>query len=338
MENQPNLKKSDSNSLNSTSITEKPLSAAEAKKVEEEKKKGFMAKWGGAILLTSVVVLFVALAVSNINFGAWLALTALWFNDNLGWFGIYIGVFVISTFGNFTVIFPVPYTVSLVVISIIVPGVNPAILAIFAALGAGIGETSAYFIGRGLTEVFGESESTKRFKGYIDKGWAPLLIFIFAATPLPDDAFLIVLGYTKYSLKKTLFWVTIGKWVLCFLMAAIPTWIMAASPSVGNWLLGLFGIDFAEIQALGVGAISASTPAEMITSTITWIIAISAMFAMVYVDWGKVVKKFSKNKQSKEYHPNDVLNNNTTNSNTKNNNTNNLNSKNNNTNNSNIAP
>jgi large-conductance mechanosensitive channel len=126
-------------------------------------------------------------------------------------------------------------------------------------------------------------------KTYVDQGWAPLLIFIFAATPLPDDAFLIVLGLAQYSIVKTLVFCFLGKFVLCFISSAIPLWL--ADTVIGETMLGLYGID---LDAARAGIIPASTPGDMIQSTITWIITLAAVFLLVYVDWGKILDKFRK--------------------------------------------
>ncbi len=256
------------------------------------KKKSFLRKYGVLIFIGVIVALFVFLAVSGINFGQWLANTAMDYYRNFGYGGIYIGVFVISIFGNFTVIFPVPYTIALIVISVIVPNVNPLMLGLVAGAGACIGETSAWLIGRGSKELLKDSENMNRMKAYVDKGWAPLLIFIFAATPLPDDAFLIVLGIAQYSIWKTLIWCFLGKFVLCFISSAVPLWL--AGTPIGDFFLSLYGIDLTAAQT---GIIPPSTPMDMIKSSIIWIVTIVAVFLLVYVDWGKI---FGKTKEVEE--------------------------------------
>jgi membrane protein YqaA with SNARE-associated domain len=225
------------------SNTEKELTSAEEKRLDnnEENTKSFLAKWGGLIFIVLVVAVFIILAVSGINFGQWLANLAYEFYEKFGDVGIYIGVFLISIFGNFTVIFPVPYVIALIVLSAIIPGVSPVLMGLSGGLGAGLGEVSAWLIGRGSQEMIGDkSEKMQRMKGLVDRGWAPFLIFLFAATPLPDDAFLVVLGYASYSIVKTLIWCFLGKFVLCFLCSALPIWL--AGTPVGDLLFGLFGI------------------------------------------------------------------------------------------------
>jgi membrane protein DedA with SNARE-associated domain len=69
-------------------------------------------------------------------------------------------VFIISIFGNFTIFFPVPYVIALIVISAVIgfPGVNPILLGLVGGLGASIGEVTAWLIGKGSQEMFSESD------------------------------------------------------------------------------------------------------------------------------------------------------------------------------------
>jgi membrane protein YqaA with SNARE-associated domain len=257
-------------------------------------KKSFIKKYGGIIFITLIIVLFLSLAFANINFGQWLANTVMWFYKKFGDIGMYIGVFTISIFGNFTIIFPVPYTIALIVISAVVPGVNPFLLALFGGLGASIGETTAWLIGRGSQQLIGDSESINRMKGYVEKGWAPIIIFIFAATPLPDDAFLIVLGIAGYSIVKALIYTFIGKYVLCFLCSALPIWL--GGTTLGNFLFNLFGIN---LEAAKTGVIPPSSTLDLISSSLLWASTIIILFLLVYVDWGKIIKNIKKKRKKK---------------------------------------
>ncbi len=278
------------------------MSAIEQKSKEEPKKKSkagqFIAKWGGLFFLIVMITVIVVLAVLKITFGQWLADLVITFFNNYGNWGIYLGVAIISVFGNFTVIFPVPYVVALIVIGAFVPGVNPFLVGLAAGLGASVGEVSAWLIGRGGQE-FIKSEKTERMKRYIEKGWAPVLIFIFAATPLPDDAFLIVVGYTGYSILKTLFWCFLGKFVLCTFTTAIPVWIQNWWPNFAATLYRIFGINYEDAIA---GHVS-ETPAtwqDLLLSTSIWIGIIIITFILISIDWDKV---FHRVKKTRDSHP-----------------------------------
>ncbi len=263
--------------------------------VELSKFKSFLKKYGAIIFISTIIAIFIFLAVSGINFGQWLANLVMNYYNTYGDIGIYIGVFLISIFGNFTIIFPVPYTIALIVISAVVPGVNPVFLGIVGGLGASIGEVSAWLIGRGSKEMIGDSKSIERMKKYVDAGWAPLFIIFFAATPLPDDAFLIVLGIAQYSLIKALVYCFIGKFILCFLCSALPIWF--ANTPIGDFLFGLFGIN---LEAARTGVIPPSTTAELIQSSVIWSATIIIMFLLVYVDWGTVIRKIKKPRNNRD--------------------------------------
>lgn len=266
------------------------------KEVKETGKiKLILKKYGGALFIAIIIIIFLFLAISGINFGQWLANLVMDFYRIYGDIGIYLGVFLISIFGNFTVIFPVPYAIALIVISAVVPGVNPIILGLVGASGASIGEVSAWIIGFGSKEIIGDSKSIERMKKYVDAGWAPLLIVLFAATPLPDDAFLIVLGIAQYSLIKTLIYCFIGKFILCFLCSALPIWF--ANTSIGDFLFNLFGIN---LEAARTGIIPPSTTGELIQSSVIWAVTIIIMFLFVYMDWGALISKLRKKKPISE--------------------------------------
>lgn len=267
---------------------------------KKSKTKDFLAKWGGLFFLLVMIAAIVVLAMMKISFGQWLANLVIKFNDNYGKWGIYLGVAIISIFANFTVIFPVPYVVALIVIGAFIPGVNPILIGLAAGAGASIGEVSAWLIGRGGQE-FIKSEKTERMKKYIDRGWAPVLIFIFAATPLPDDAFLIVLGYAGYSIWKTLFWCFLGKFVLCTFTTAIPVWIQNSTvfPDLAPFLYRIFGINYAD-AVNGIVSDAPPTWQDILLSTSVWIGIIIITFILISVDWDKV---FHRVKETRDSHP-----------------------------------
>ena len=72
---------------------------------------------GSIIFILLFVVLIVVLAALDKNMGEIMENIVGWFEGKVGIWGIYLGVFVISIFGNFTVIFPVPYTLALVTVA-----------------------------------------------------------------------------------------------------------------------------------------------------------------------------------------------------------------------------
>ncbi|MBN2157636.1 MAG: hypothetical protein JW776_16435 [Candidatus Lokiarchaeota archaeon] len=269
---------------------------------QKSKVSQFIAKWGGLTFLIIMIALIIILAVMKISFGQWLANLVITFYERYGNWGIYLGVSIISVFANFTVIFPVPYVVALVVIGAFIPGVRPILVGLAAGFGAGVGEVSAWLVGRGGQE-FIKSEKTERMKKYIEKGWAPVLIFIFAATPLPDDAFLVVVGYTGYSIFKTLFWCFLGKFVLCTFTAAIPVWIQnsTAFPDLAPFLYRLFGINY-EDAVIGIVSESPPTWQDIVISTSVWVGIIVITFILISIDWDKAFHRVKETRNSQPHH------------------------------------
>jgi len=99
----------------------------------------------------------------------------------------------------------------------------PLLIGFTASLGCLIGEMGGYLVGRGASEIMSKTR-TDKLKGYqvylVDHPkLAPLLIFIFGLTPLNDDMITIPLGLIKYNIKKTIFWVWLGKLGLMLIFA-----------------------------------------------------------------------------------------------------------------------
>jgi membrane protein YqaA with SNARE-associated domain len=148
-----------------------------------------------------------------------------WALLTFGPLGIYIGVFLISIFGNFTVIFPVPYILVLLLIVANWPTtftfLDALVLGLIVGAGAAIGETTAWLLGRTQTQSLEESPTGQQMmsmRRHIERGYGGLLIFIYAATPLPDDLLLITLGATKYPLWKAILFCFLGKVALALLV------------------------------------------------------------------------------------------------------------------------
>ena len=165
-----------------------------------------------------------------LNFWQWMDNILKWMGNIVSTYG-YVGFFLISIFGNLTVIFPAPYTIIIYAGGV---SLDPILLGLVCGLGAGIGEFSAYLVGRGgrqlIEEKYGKRlESAKR----LIQRYGALAIFIFAATPLPDDMLLIPLGLIKYDLKKALLACFLGKWLMC-------TFIAYAGKFSYDFILNLF--------------------------------------------------------------------------------------------------
>jgi len=258
-----------------------------AKKVLGLKGQQFL----GSIIIIGLIALYLILGFSGFDLMDAMIKINQWFYARLGELGIYIATFIISIFGNFTIILPVPYILSILTVLLTLP-INPIILALFAALGASIGELSAWLLGRGAAELMSEEFYDKKIKGLellIEKGYGFWLVLLFAATPLPDDILLIALGMQKYSLKKSLTASIIGKFLQVISLFFIV--FLAKNTLLGQLVLYAFGLD---VTNGGVQSTGNTT-----LSTITMAITITFTIILITVDWEKLWKRLKKKKALK---------------------------------------
>ncbi|MFX1274825.1 MAG: VTT domain-containing protein [Promethearchaeota archaeon] len=96
-------------------------------------------------------------------------------------------------------------------------------LVLFSALSNTIGDIIDYYIGRGTEYVLSQEnpEMENRWSKIIlyKPKLIPGVILIFGASPLPESLLMIPLGIAKYDIKKTFFWMFLGKIVMMTLMA-----------------------------------------------------------------------------------------------------------------------
>jgi len=130
----------------------------------------------------------------------------------------YLGVFLINLIASLTIIFPLPAAAFVFGLGAVL---NPFLIGLASGVGAAIGEFTGYGLGIGSRKIL-----KKKWKRQIDetqklfaKYGGFFVIFIFAATPLPDDIAGIVAGIFKYPVKKYFLAVLIGKIVLNVVIA-----------------------------------------------------------------------------------------------------------------------
>ncbi len=230
------------------------------------------------LLILSVIALLVYLTLS------------LLFPDIISPFGVvynwllgislllgYLGAFIISAIGNATILFPFPY----VGVAFILGGLrdevtmnfvfDPWVIGAVAGIGAMLGEMTGYFIGYGGGKLIDKNQ-TGSFKRYIDSHprATPFVVWLLAATPIPDDILIVPLGAARYSWWKVALSQLVGKTM--FLM--------------GIAWSGRFGLDF-------IGSILGNTNPLSIVSRIIEItsvlLVIVAIYMLVSIDWNSMV-------------------------------------------------
>jgi membrane protein YqaA with SNARE-associated domain len=144
----------------------------------------------------------------------------------------YFGVFLASFLGSATLFLPSPSFLIVVGAGTIL---NPLAVGIIAGIGAALGELIGYAVGLGIQQGAKKIQRNKkpgpfmRFvnkyfsKNHIEKWFKSkrgfLLIFIFAATPLPDDVVGMVCGAIRYDIKKFFIASLLGKIVMYVALA-----------------------------------------------------------------------------------------------------------------------
>ena len=184
----------------------------------------------------------------------------------------YFGIFLISLLGAMSIFFPIPYTVVIFTLGG-ASSLDPLLIASAAGLGAAIGEFSGYLLGIG-----GRKAISQRYKRKMDflvklfNRFGPIVIFIFALTPLPDDLLFIPLGVMRYNVIRTFIPALIGK----FSMNLIVAYSGRFSVQIIN---DIFGVENTWVSAL-IG---------MVLATVLTVVVLIIMFK---VDWEKRLQKY----------------------------------------------
>jgi len=248
-------------------------------------------KFLGLIIVIGLIILFLLLAFSGIDIMGGMINANKWLYDKMGVAGVYLASFGISIIGNFWIILPTPYILSVMTTLITLP-VNPIIMALVVGGGASIGELTAWLLGRGAVEVINEKKYEKKSRGMdvlIQKGWGSWLVFLYAATPLPDDILLIILGMEKFSLKKALIASFLGKVTMVLLLVLVV--FILQNTFWGQIILYGFGLDITDSEVKSTG--------DPILSTITMIVTTTVTIAITTIDWKKVFKRRKQIKKGK---------------------------------------
>lgn len=127
--------------------------------------------------------------------------------------GGYLGIFVVSILGNLIPFIPIPYLLVVYLYAAFIPGSNPLSVGLVSGLGAGVGKLLVYLFSRGASSVVLSNETRERY-ARVSKmigNWGMFAVFLFAATPSPDDVIIIPLGFMGYDPLKFFLGVTAGK-------------------------------------------------------------------------------------------------------------------------------
>jgi membrane protein YqaA with SNARE-associated domain len=200
-----------------------------------------------------------------------------WMNSLAFQYG-YFGFFLMGFIGASSIFFPIPYTV---VVFALGNTFEPLWIAVAAGIGSAFGEFSGYLLGFGGRRVIGDMYKKKMdFLMKLFDRFGPIIIFIFALTPLPDDLLFIPLGVIRYSLVRALIPALIGKICMNFIVA----------------YSGRFSVQIIR-DIFGVESDWVSTVLGMVLALILLVIVFVVMFK---VDWEKLFEKYMAKEENSD--------------------------------------
>jgi membrane protein YqaA with SNARE-associated domain len=178
----------------------------------------------------------------------------------------YLGVFIISILGSLIPFIPLPYLFIVVILSRVL---NPLLLGTLAGLGGAIGKVTSYAIGRAGYGLLGQERKKQMdsMRELIGR-YGYLGVFIFAATPLPDDIYYVPMGMARLDFWKFMAASAAGKIVLGILTAYLGRAYF--------WLFSYFGGE----------SLIGTVPAIII------LIAITVL--MLRIDWEYALKTYKE--------------------------------------------
>ena len=190
----------------------------------------------------------------------------------------FVGVFLISLIGASSIVFPIPYTVVVFWLSANT-NLNPILLMFSAGIGSALGEIVGYSVGYAAKGVVGE-KAKRKFDAMLKvlmkhRNIWPLLVFLFAFTPLPDDLIFVPLGLARFSFLRVFIPCLIGKLTMFYAII------------MGGKYFGFLVHSFMEETSPHL-----TTTITLITATLLGLI----VFIIWRMDWEKFLVKRNLNR------------------------------------------
>ncbi len=210
------------------------------------------------IVLFAIITVIAILSALNPNFGEFFSIKNFFEASELDKVPLWVafGFTMLVCFLGALIPFPIPYAlpISLFAAVWIKTYGLPAwglilLLVLLGTIANTIGDLIDYFIGEGANYVMSKDDPEVQNK------WAqiilsrpkaiPGVIMVFALTPLPDVLLMVPLGMVKYDIKKTVFYMFIGRFfmLLIFALAGVFTIELVYAEGSGEngteWLIGV---------------------------------------------------------------------------------------------------
>lgn len=182
----------------------------------------------------------------------------------------YLGVFFLTFLINVVPAFMPPTWIVLATIYILFPKLNPLWLAIGGAIFSTLGRFALLFIGkegrfllkkkrRAALEELGVLIKRKRSYGFLSA-------FIVALTPLPSNAYFIILGLMDFINAEVFLGFFLGR--------VISYWSLIS------------------LTRITVRALAPLVQSEFLITAIVDIIGMASVFIFALIDWNKLLKKY----------------------------------------------
>ncbi len=149
--------------------------------------------------------------------------------------------FLTALIGNSIPYATIPYLVFFVSYGAVVK--DPLMLvamSLSGGIGAALGKLVVYYIGRGVNRAL--SANTRRNLTLFAQSFSKslfIVVFLFAALPLPDDVIYLPLGVAGYSVLKFFVAVALGKIVITFMALVLGVGISSMVESQYTMILAL---------------------------------------------------------------------------------------------------
>ncbi|MGD1119352.1 MAG: VTT domain-containing protein [Dehalococcoidales bacterium] len=143
----------------------------------------------------------------------------------------YGAVFVISIFLNATIIIPVSAMTVILVMGGILP--LPWVVGLVGGLAAGIGEQTAYIVGRSGREIMAKNKIYLRVERWVNK-WGFLAIFLLSVFPLAFDVAGIIGGATRMTFWKFFVATWLGRTLTYVVVAYLGHYGLKALPGFAS--------------------------------------------------------------------------------------------------------
>lgn len=121
----------------------------------------------------------------------------------------YPAIFVVGFLSSFTLFIPSP---AFIVVFLFGATLNPIALGVIAGAGAALGETTSYLAGYGIHKIAkNQRKKLDEIRKLVHKYKPEVVLFLFAATPLPFDFVGIFCGTINFDPKKFFVATLLGK-------------------------------------------------------------------------------------------------------------------------------